>query len=101
MADDRACSPTLIKRGPLGGGLEYAIYSFTNDADDTGGTIVSGFKYVLAAFAQNETTAAKGVKLERNTDESGSDNGDVKLTVNAGDDGTVLIIGYGHGPTMD
>lgn len=101
MADDRVCDPVLVKQGIFGDGLRYVIYSFTNDADDTGGTIVTGMKKVLAAFVQNETTADKGAKVEINTDESGADNGDVKITINAGDDGTLFAIGYGQGPTRD
>ena len=83
------------------GNLRYVIYTFTNDSDDTGGTIVTGMKKVLAAFVTNDTNADKGAKVEINTDESGSDDGDVKITINAGDDGVLFAIGYGIGNTRD
>lgn len=101
MADDRDCSPSLVSQGPICGNLRYVIYSFTNDSDDTGGTIVTGMKKVLAAFVQNGTTAAKGAKVEINTDESGSTDGSVKITINAGDDGLLFAVGYGVANTRD
>lgn len=99
MTDDR--KPTLTRAIPLcpfAGRYRMCVYDFVNDADDTGGSIITGMKKVLAAFPVNKT-GTNAIKVEINTDESGTKNGSVKITTTAGDDGSIMCIGFGLAAT--
>ena len=88
---------TVVKKGAMGD-LRYAIVEYANSSgSDTGGVI--SYKYtdmrkVLFADPTTETSeAGTMIKTEKNTGASGAENGSVKITTVANEDGTILILG--------
>lgn len=86
----------VAKRG-VAGDLRYVLVNYTNGVADTGGVISYkgiGIRYIYFAGPTTEVSeAATTVKVEKNTGSGGVENGSVKLTTVANEDGTVFILG--------
>ena len=72
------------------------IYSFAGSGGSTGGAIGSTthFSHVDYANPVTEASAATAtIKVEKNVGGSGASEGDVKITTEANETGTIIIIG--------
>jgi hypothetical protein len=88
---------TVTKKGAMGD-MRYAIVEYVNSgAGDIGGVIsyrYTAMKKVLFADPTTETSAAATmIKTEKNTGASAAENGSMKITTVANEDGTILILG--------